>query len=98
MAETTSDISYPQMVNFDNGDYTRMPWTWPSQYWFNFHNKQALSSYWGDCITSSSDKVRVQIGVKALNADAYPHYRTGKGAKIFKFVSDQFSIFLIVKS
>jgi TnpA family transposase len=42
----------------------------------NFHHKLALPSYWGDGTTSSSDGMRVQIGVKALHADANPHYET----------------------
>jgi TnpA family transposase len=37
--------------------------------------------------------MRVQIGVAALYADANPHYGTGKGATIYRFVSDQFSSF-----
>jgi len=37
--------------------------------------------------------MRVQIGVSALHADANPHYGTGKGATIYRFVSDQFSTF-----
>jgi len=59
----------------------------------NFHHKLALSSYWGAGTTSSSDGMRVQIGVNALHADANPHYGTGKGATIYRFVSDQFSSF-----
>ncbi|WP_414004418.1 Tn3 family transposase [Paenibacillus polymyxa] len=31
--------------------------------------------------------------VSALHADANPHYGTGKGATIYRFVSDQFSTF-----
>jgi len=37
--------------------------------------------------------MRVQIGVAALHADANPHYGTGKGATIYRFISDQFSSF-----
>lgn len=59
----------------------------------NFHHKLALPSYWGNGTTSSSDGMRVQIGVSALQADANPHYGTGKGATIYRFVSDQFSTF-----
>jgi len=35
----------------------------------------------------------MQVGVSSLHADANPHYGTGKGATIFRFVSDQFSSF-----
>lgn len=37
--------------------------------------------------------MRVQVGVAALHADANPHYGIGKGATIYRFVSDQFSSF-----
>lgn len=43
--------------------------------------------------TSSSDGMRVQVGVSSLHADANPHYGTGKGTTIYRFVSDQFSSF-----
>lgn len=43
--------------------------------------------------TPSSDGMRVQVGVSSLHADANPHYGTGKGATIYRFVSDQFSSF-----
>jgi TnpA family transposase len=33
------------------------------------------------------------MGVSSLHADANPHYGTGKGATIYRFVSDQFSSF-----
>jgi TnpA family transposase len=47
----------------------------------------------GDGSTSSSDGMRVQVGVSSLHADANPHYRTGKGTIIYRFTSDQFSSF-----
>jgi len=59
----------------------------------NYHHKLSLPSYWGDGATSSSDGMRVQIGVAALNAEANPHYGSGKGATFYRFVSDQFSSF-----
>lgn len=59
----------------------------------NFQHQLNLSSYWGDGTTSSSDGMRVQVGVSSLHADANPHYGTGKGATIYRFVSDQFSSF-----
>ncbi|AGF57033.1 TnpA family transposase [Clostridium saccharoperbutylacetonicum] len=37
--------------------------------------------------------MRVQVGVYSLHADANPHYGTGKGATMYRFVSDQFSTF-----
>jgi hypothetical protein len=37
--------------------------------------------------------MRVQIGVSSLSASSNPHYGSGKGATIYRFVSDQFSSF-----
>lgn len=37
--------------------------------------------------------VCIQVGVSSLHADANPHYGTGNGATIYRFVSDQFSSF-----
>ncbi len=35
----------------------------------------------------------MQMGVSSLHADENPHHGTGKGATIYRFVSDQFSSF-----
>ena len=59
----------------------------------NYHHRLFLPSYCGDGSTSSSDGMHVQVGVSSLNADANPHYGTGKGATMYRFVSDQFSSF-----
>ena len=57
----------------------------------NYHNKLKLSKYWGEGTTSSSDGMRMQVGVSSLHADYNPHYGTGKGTTIYRFTSDQFS-------
>ena len=59
----------------------------------NFQHHLSLSKHWGDGSTSSSDGMRVQVGVSSLHADANPHYGTGKGTTIYRFTSDQFSSF-----
>lgn len=57
----------------------------------NFQRKLVLSAYWGDGTISSSDGMRMKVGVSSLHADANPHYGTGKGTTIYRFTSDQFS-------
>jgi TnpA family transposase len=59
----------------------------------NFQHHLPLSQHWGDGSTSSSDGMRVQVGVSSLHSDANPHYGTGKGTTIYRFTSDQFSSF-----
>jgi TnpA family transposase len=59
----------------------------------NYQHKQFLSSYWGDGSTSSSDGMRVQVGVSSLHAEHNPHYGAEKGTTIYRFVSDHFSAF-----
>jgi TnpA family transposase len=54
----------------------------------NYHHKLFLSAFCGDGSTSSSDGMRVQVGVSSLHADANPHYGTGKGTTMYRFVSD----------
>ncbi|MED1949760.1 Tn3 family transposase [Brevibacillus centrosporus] len=93
MAEATTGISYRQMANAAQWRLYEDAMNKAQAVLVNFHHKLALSSYWGDGTTSSSDGMRVQIGVEALHADANPHYGSGKGATIYRFVSDQFSSF-----
>ncbi|GAB6172493.1 hypothetical protein JCM15765_19710 [Paradesulfitobacterium aromaticivorans] len=93
MAESTPGISYRQMANAAQWRLYEDAMNKAQAVLVNFHHKLALSSYWGNGTTSSSDGMRVQIGVDALYADANPHYGTGKGATIYRFVSDQFSSF-----
>lgn len=93
MAEATPSISYRQMANTAQWRLYEDAMNKAQAVLVNFHHKLALPSYWGNGTTSSSDGMRVQIGVSALHADANPHYGTGKGATIYRFVSDQFSTF-----
>ncbi len=93
MAEATPDISYRQMANTAQWRLHEDAMNKAQAVLVNYHHKLSLPSYWGDGTTSSSDGMRVQIGVAALHADANPHYGTGKGATIYRFVSDQFSSF-----
>ncbi|MEF3304150.1 Tn3 family transposase [Paenibacillus sp. GYB003] len=93
MAEATPSISYRQMANAAQWRLYEDAMNKAQAILVNFHHKLVLPSYWGKGTTSSSDGMRVQIGVSALHADANPHYGTGKGATIYRFVSDQFSTF-----
>jgi len=93
MAQATPGITYRQMANAVQWRLYEDAINKAQAVLVNFHHKLELSSYWGDGTTSSSDGMRVQIGVSALHADSNPHYGTGKGATIYRFVSDQFSTF-----
>ncbi len=39
--------------------------------------------------------MRVPIGVRSLHADSNPHNGTGRGATIYRFISDQFASFYL---
>ncbi len=93
MADATPGISYHQMANAAQWRMYDDALNKAQAILVNFHHKLALPSYWGDGTTSSSDGMRVQIGVASLHADANPHYGSGKGATIYRFLSDQFSSF-----
>lgn len=93
MADAAPGITYRQMANISQWRMYDDAMKKAQATLVNYHHKLFLSSYWGDGSTSSSDGMRVQIGVSSLNADANPHYGTGKGATMYRFVSDQFSTF-----
>ncbi|WP_420917307.1 Tn3 family transposase [Priestia flexa] len=93
MAEATPDISYSQMINAMQWRLHEDALTRAQATLVNFQHRLSLASYWGDGTTSSSDGMRVPIGVSSLHADSNPHYGTGKGATIYRFTSDQFSSF-----
>lgn len=93
MAEATPGISYYQMANTAQWRLYDDAMAKAQATLVNFQHKLALASYWGEGKTSSSDGMRVQVGVSSLHADANPHYGTGKGATLYRFTSDQFSSF-----
>lgn len=93
MADATPGINYHQMANAAQWRLYDDALNRAQATLVNFQHKLALSSYWGDGSTSSSDGMRVQVGVPSLHAESNPHYGTGKGATIYRFTSDQFSSF-----
>ena len=93
MAEATPDISYYQMANAAQWRLHEDAMIRAQATLVNFQHRLPLTSYWGTGSTSSSDGMRVQVGVSSLHADSNPHYGTGKGTTIYRFTSDQFSSF-----
>ena len=91
MAEATPDLTYKQLANVSQWRMHEDAMNKAQAVLVNFHHNLNLSSYWGDGTTSSSDGMRMQVGVSSLHADANPHYGTGKGTTIYRFTSDQFS-------
>lgn len=93
MAGATHGISYHQMANASQWRMHEDAMNKAQATLVNFHHRRSLVSYWGNGSTSSSDGMRVQVGVSSLSADPNPHYGSGKGATIYRFVSDQYSSF-----
>lgn len=91
MAEATPGLTYKQLANVSQWRMYEDAMNKAQAVLVNFHHKLQLPFYWGDGTTSSSDGMRMQLGVSSLHADANPHYGTGKGATIYRFTSDQFS-------
>lgn len=91
MAEATPGLTYKQLANVSQWRMYEDAMNKAQAILVNFHHKLQLSSYWGDGTTSSSDGMRMQLGVSSLHADSNPHYGTGKGTTIYRFTSDQFS-------
>lgn len=93
MADSSPGISYRQMANTAQWRMYDEAMKKAQSVLVNYQHKLFLSSYWGDGSTSSSDGMRVQVGVSSLHAESNPHYGTGKGTTMYRFVSDQFSSF-----
>ncbi|ADH09928.1 TPA: Tn3 family transposase [Bacillus paranthracis] len=95
MAEATPGISYRQMANTAQWRMYDDAMVRAQSVLVNFQHRRQLATYWGDGNTSSSDGMRVPIGVRSLHADSNPHYGTGRGATIYRFISDQFASFYL---
>jgi TnpA family transposase len=93
MADSTPGITYRQMANIAQWRMYDEAMARAQATLVNFQHKQFLSNYWGDGSTSSSDGMRVQVGVSSLNAEHNPHYGSEKGTTMYRFVNDQFSSF-----
>lgn len=85
MADATDDITYYQMANTAQWRLYDDALSRAQSTLVNFLHKLSLPYYWGDGSTSSSDGMRVQIGVSSLHAEHNPHYGSGKGATIYRF-------------
>ncbi len=93
MADSTPEITYRQLANTVQWRMYDDAMKHAQATLVNYQHKQFLSSYWGDGSTSSSDGMRVQVGVSSLHAEHNPHYGSEKGTTMYRFVSDQFSSF-----
>ncbi len=93
MADASPNITYKQLANVSQWRMYEEALNRAQTVLVNFHHKLSLSKHWGDGTTSSSDGMRMELGVSSLHADSNPHYGTGKGATIYRFTSDQFSTF-----
>jgi TnpA family transposase len=93
MADATPGISYHQMANIAQWRMYEEAMIKAQSTLINFQHKHSLSAFWGDGTTSSSDGMRVQIGVPSIHSEFNPHYGVSKGATIYRFVNDQYSSF-----
>jgi len=93
MADSSPGITYRQMANTAQWRMYDDAMKRVQASLVNYQHGQFLSSYWGDGSTSSSDGMRVQVGVSSLHAEHNPHYGSQKGMTMYRFVSDQFSSF-----
>jgi len=93
MADATPGISYHQMAYVAQWRMYDDTMKRAQSCLVNYQHKQSLPTFWGDGTTSSSDGMRIQVGVSSLEAEHNPHYGLKKGTTIYRFVSDQFSAF-----
>lgn len=90
MADATPGITYKQLSSVSQWRMYDDAMSRAQTVLVNYHNKLKLAKYWGEGNTSSSDGMRLQLGVSSLHADSNPHYGTRKGITIYRFTSDQF--------
>jgi TnpA family transposase len=93
MADCTPGISYHQMSHGAQWRIYDDSIKRAQACLVNYQHRQPLPARWGDGTTSSSDGMRIQVGVSSLEAERNPHYGLKKGTTIYRFVSDQFSTF-----
>jgi TnpA family transposase len=93
MADSAPGITYHQMANAAQWRMYDDAMKRVQACLVNYQHKQSLPAYWGDGTTSSSDGMRIQVGVSSLEAEHNPHYGSKKGTTIYRFVSDRFSSF-----
>lgn len=93
MANATPEISYKELLNVSQWRMDEDTLTRAQAILVNFHNKLDLSKVWGDGTTSSSDGMRMPVGVSTLKSEYNPHYGFKKGTTFYRFTSDQFSSF-----
>jgi hypothetical protein len=93
MADCTPGISYHQMSYMAQWRMYDEAMKRAQSCLVNYQHRQPLPASWGDGTTSSSDGMRIQVGVSSLEAECNPHYGLKKGTTIYRFVSDRFSTF-----
>lgn len=93
MADCTKEFDYHKLANISQWRLHDDAMKKAQACLVNYQHRLSLPSYWGDGTTSSSDGMRVQVGVSSLISEHNPHYGSGKGSTIYRFVSDQYSTF-----
>lgn len=88
MADATPGITYKQLSSVSQWRMYDDAMSRAQTVLVNYHNKLKLAKYWGEGNISSSDGMRLQLGVSSLHADSNPHYGTRKGTTIYRFTSD----------
>lgn len=90
MARTTSSITFPQMANAKQWRMSTEAFRRAQSILVNMQIQSPLSKIWGDGTKSSSDGLRVQVGVSSVHADVNPHYGTERGATIYRHTADKY--------
>lgn len=90
MARTTPNISFPQMANAKQWRMSPEAFRRAQSILVNAQISTPLSKIWGDGTRSSSDGLRIQVGVSSVHADINPHYGTERGATIYRHTADKY--------
>lgn len=78
MADCTKEFDYHKLANISQWRLHDDAMKKAQACLVNYQHRLSLPSYWGDGTTSSSDGMRVQVGVSSLISEHNPHYGSGK--------------------
>lgn len=95
MSEATQGITYYQMANAAQWRMYEDAFSRAQSKLVNYHHSLPLTEYWGEGKTSSSDGMRIPVNVSSLYAQSNPHFGSGKGITIYRWVSDQYSSYYV---
>lgn len=90
MAKSIATISFPQMANAKQWRMSPEAFRRAQSILVNAQINSPMAKMWGDGTRSSSDGLRIPVGVPSVHADVNPHYGTDRGTTIYRHTADKY--------